>query len=166
MLNRNNICLVLNVNRSTHLLLVSLFHLNVTLTVIGWNLKSVGVFFEFQRCQESPMVLPSKNHICICVCLFTCWISGFSLIMLASQNCIYFLVWMCLCVAFQHHGVCCKICSIVGLLFSCSPFCSSQRYSSCFSAPVSACPESLKTRTMSRFLPLWVSLKAHYPEDA
>lgn len=111
----------------------SLFHLNITLTVIGWNLQSVGIFCEFERCHDSLIVLPSKNYTCIYVCLFTCRISEesrFSLIMLTSKNCIDFLVWMCLCVAFQHQEVCCRwnyccrICSILGLLFSCLTFCS------------------------------------------
>lgn len=153
----------------------SLFHLNVTLALKGWNLESVGVFCQFQRCQDSLIVLSGKNRICICVCLFMCRISEesrFSLNVGFQKLQIYFLVWMCLCVAFQHHGVCCRwsccwrICFILGLLFSCLAFCSSQRCSSCLSAPVSACPESLKTRTMSTFLPLWASLKARYPEGA
>lgn len=50
---------------------------------------------------------------------------------------------------------------MLGLLFSCLTF-----YSSCLIAPVSACPESLKARTMSMFPPLWAPLKVHYLEDA
>lgn len=148
----------------------SLSHLKITLTVIGWNLQSAGVFCEFQRYHGFLIVLPSKNYTCIYVCLFACRISEesrFSLIMLTSKNCIDFLVWMCLCVAFQHQEVCCRwnccwrICSMLGLLFSCLTF-----YSSCLIAPVSACPESLKARTMSMFPPLWAPLKVHYLEDA
>lgn len=61
--------------------------------VIGRNLKSVGVFCEFQVLRFSAVVLPSKNEIYGFVYSIS-EESRFSLIMLSSKN-IYFLVCVC-----------------------------------------------------------------------
>lgn len=141
----------------------SLFHLNVTLALKGWNLESVGVFCQFQRCQDSLIVLPGKNHICICVCLFTCRISEesrFSLIMLASKNCRYIFFSGCICVwLFSTTGFVVDGAAVGGYA-SCLGCCfpvwlsAAAKGTAAASVSLSAYAESLKTRTMSTFLPL------------